>query len=119
MPGRSGSTATVSESALSSVANPHAQGGVAFLPFLAVVFKALKPKGTDVEPRTPGEHMRRRRTELGLSQRALAEHLGVNPWTILNGEKGRSAPSMRATPSILDWLGHDPLPAPGRPMPDC
>lgn len=89
------------------------------MPFLPVALKALKPKGTDVKPRTLGEHMRRRRTELGLSQRALAEHLGVNPWTILNGENGRTAPSMRTTASILDWLGHDPLPAPGRPMPDC
>ncbi len=35
-----------------------------------------------------GDHIRKKRLQLGLFQRELAQQLGVNVWTILNWEKG-------------------------------
>lgn len=67
-----------------------------------------------------GIRMRRARRNTGLSQRALAELLGVSHGTVGHWETGRTEPSVRtlidfsrATSSDLHWLvlGH---PNPGR-----
>jgi len=50
---------------------------------MPITLKALKPKETDFEPQTLGEHVRKRRLELKLTQKQAAERLGVNPWTVL------------------------------------
>jgi DNA-binding XRE family transcriptional regulator len=44
-----------------------------------ITLKALKLKETDLEPQTLGEHLRKRRLELGHTQHQAAERLGVNP----------------------------------------
>lgn len=72
----------------------------------------MKPKEPDFVPRALGEHLRKRRLELGLSQGQGAKQLWVNPWTILNWEKSHTAPPYAAFPRILRWLGYDPCPAP-------
>jgi transcriptional regulator with XRE-family HTH domain len=59
-----------------------------------------------------GEHVRKRRLEMKLTQRQVADQLGVNPWTVLNWEKGYTEPPIEAMASILRWLGYDPCPAP-------
>jgi len=38
--------------------------------------------------------------------------LGVNPWTILNWEKGHTEPPIGSVPAILEYLGSDPFPQP-------
>jgi transcriptional regulator with XRE-family HTH domain len=68
-------------------------------------------------PRTLGEHVRRHRLELKLSQREAASQLGVNPWTVLNWEKGHTEPPIAALPAIVRFLGYDPLPEP-RSLPE-
>jgi transcriptional regulator with XRE-family HTH domain len=75
-----------------------------------MTLKALKPKETDFVPQTLGEHVRKRRLELGLTQRQAAEPLGVNPWTVLNWEKGHTEPPIESIPAILQFLGYDPFP---------
>ena len=64
------------------------------LPFCQAVLKARRPlpRGYPAEPRTLGEAIRKRRLDLGLSQVAMARQLGVDPWTLLNWEKGRTQP---------------------------
>ena len=59
-----------------------------------------------------GEHLRKRRLELRLTQAQAAEHIGVNRWTVLNWEKGHTEPPVESMPSILRWLGYDPFPEP-------
>ena len=59
-----------------------------------------------------GEHIRKRRLELGLSQRQAVSRLGVNPLTVLNWEKGHTEPPIEAVPAILRFLGYDPFPQP-------
>lgn len=79
---------------------------------MPIRLKALKPKETDFEPRTLGQHVRKRRLKLRLTQKQLAERIGVNPWTILNWEKGHTEPPIQSMPAIVRFLGYDPFPEP-------
>ena len=88
------------------------QGRVALLQFEPLTLKALKPKETDFEPQTLGEHVRKRRLELRLTQKQAAERLGVNPWTVLNWEKDHTEPPIESMPAIIRFLGYDPFPEP-------
>ena len=82
------------------------------MPCLPVTLKALKPKETDFEPQTLGEHIRKRRLQLGLTQKAAGELLGINSWTVLNWEKGKTEPPVEAMPGIKGFLGYNPFPKP-------
>jgi len=72
----------------------------------------LKPKETEVVPQTLGEHVRKRRQELKLSQDEAGTLLGVTSFTVLNWEKGKTEPPIASLPSILQFLGYDPYPEP-------
>jgi len=61
-----------------------------------------------MEPRTLAEHMKRRRQELAVSQRALAGLFGVTPFTVLNWENGNTTSRVDLMPSIIEFLGYDP-----------
>jgi len=82
------------------------------LPFLAVSLKTLKPKEKGLERRTLGEHIRQHRLKLGMTQRQVATKLQVNPWTVLNWERGHTKPPIAVLPAIIRWLGYDPFPPP-------
>ena len=92
---------------------PHGQGRVAFLPLVRIrLTKCPRPKAYCENPQTLGEHVRKRRLELGLTQKQAAKSLGVNPWTELNWETGQHEPPIRSMPAILRFLGYDPFPMP-------
>jgi transcriptional regulator with XRE-family HTH domain len=57
---------------------------------------------------TIGDHLRKRRLDLCLLQREVAERLGVNPCTVTNWELSRTAPALRFLPGILALIGFDP-----------
>jgi transcriptional regulator with XRE-family HTH domain len=82
------------------------------LQFAPITLKALKPKETDFEPQTLGEHVRKRRLELRLTQKQAAQRIGVNPWTVLNWEKDHTEPPIESIPVIIRFLGYDPFPKP-------
>jgi DNA-binding XRE family transcriptional regulator len=77
-----------------------------------LALKCLKPKGYTEYPRTLGEHLRKRRAELSLTQAQAAAAVKVNPWTVRNWETGRYGPPIRCIPAILAFLGYDPFPPP-------
>ena len=54
--------------------------------------------------------MLRRRKILGLWQRDVAKLLGVDTFTILNWEKGKTTPKIRHLPRIIAFLDYDPYP---------
>jgi len=54
----------------------------------------------------------RRRKVLGLWQRHVAKLLRVDTITILNWEKGKTAPKIRHLSRIISFLGYDPYPPP-------
>ena len=85
---------------------------MAFLPFTHISLKSLIQKSYDFEPKTLGEHIRKRRLKLGLKQKDVARQLGINTWTVLNWEKGRTEPPIASMPAIVQFLGYDPFPEP-------
>ena len=88
------------------------QGFIAFLQFTPVTLKSLIPKPYDFKPITVGDHIRRKRLQLGRFQREVAKRLGVDPTTVLNWEKGRTEPPIASMPGIFRFLGYDPFPPP-------
>ena len=75
---------------------------------MPVRLKALKPKETEFEPKTLGEHIKRVRLERGLMQKEVAQTLGVNPWTLGNWENGYTEPVIVHYPAIMAFLGYCP-----------
>jgi transcriptional regulator with XRE-family HTH domain len=55
---------------------------------------------------TIGDHLRKRRLDLGLLQREVAERLGVDHCTITNWELNRTTPALRFLPGIVRLLGY-------------
>jgi transcriptional regulator with XRE-family HTH domain len=77
-----------------------------------VKLKSLKNKETDFEPRTIGEHIRKRRLQLKLTLKKAARLLGTDEWSVINWEKGRTTPAVYRLPTIIRFLGYNPLPQP-------
>lgn len=69
------------------------------------------PRGYPIEVRTLGDHLRRRRLDLGLNQRTVAEQLGVCMDAVTLWENGRARPLVRHYGPIIRFLGYDPEPS--------
>lgn len=74
--------------------------------------KGTKPRDDDFEPKTLGEHIRKRRLTLKLDQRQAAARLGVTVATVSNWEGGRAYPAIDCIAAVLEFLGYDPFPEP-------
>jgi DNA-binding XRE family transcriptional regulator len=59
-----------------------------------------------------GEHLRKKRHELGLYQKDVAKKLGVNPWALIGWETDWKKTTVRFMPRILKFLGYNPFPDP-------
>jgi transcriptional regulator with XRE-family HTH domain len=59
-----------------------------------------------------GDHLRKRRLDLGLLQREVAERIGVTEATIWKWERQRNQPEIRSIARIIEFLGYDPIPEP-------
>jgi transcriptional regulator with XRE-family HTH domain len=58
-----------------------------------------------------GEHLKKRRYELGLFQKDVAKLLGVNHWTLMGWETGRQVRVFaRHEAAIIGFLGYNPFP---------
>lgn len=77
-----------------------------------LTLKALKSKDYVEEPKSLGEHLRKRRKELGLLQREAAAQMGVSAETIANWEKDRARPLAAQFRPVIAFLGYDPSPEP-------
>ena len=87
---------------------------VAFLhPHVPLTLKHSLPKPYAEKPNTLGEHLLKRRLQLGLTQPQAALQLLTAPETVLLWEKkNRVKPTAKQFPAIFRFLGYDPLPAP-------
>ncbi len=63
------------------------------------------------DPVTLGDHLRRRRLELGLYQKDVAVQIGVTTSTIWNWEHGWTI-NLRYMPRVIEFLGYNPIPQP-------
>jgi DNA-binding XRE family transcriptional regulator len=76
-----------------------------------VRLKSLIKEGRNFEPEGLGDHIRRRRLVLTLTQEETAERFGVNAWTVLNWETGQTKSAIKFVPALIRFLGYDPEPA--------
>jgi DNA-binding XRE family transcriptional regulator len=79
-----------------------------------------RPPGYPDRPETLGDHLRKRRLDLGISQRELAERIGVSKWCVENWERNRVQPSRTLARELRGFLGIEvpahPTPLAGRLM---
>jgi len=68
-----------------------------------------------LEPVTIGEHVRKRRIDLGMAQADVAGQIGVTESTVWNWEHGVE-PELRHIPSIVTFLGYVPFDMPENPI---
>ena len=84
------------------------------MPFTSLRLKAPRPhclpRGYPTELRTLGDHIRKRRLDLGLWQRTVAKQLGVRSETLRLWEHGLARPLARHYSRIVRFLGYDPEP---------
>jgi transcriptional regulator with XRE-family HTH domain len=86
---------------------------MAALPFCHAEIRFPKPKPT-AYPRiinSLGDHLRKRRLDLKLLQKQVAEQIGVDELTVTNYERNATVPAIRHMPAIIQFLGYDPLPS--------
>jgi transcriptional regulator with XRE-family HTH domain len=83
--------------------------------FLDTVFEQTFPIPTvllaptyPVQPSSVGEHLRKKRLDISLSQADVAKRLRVNEASVWNWENNRSCPSIRLIPRVIDFLGYVP-----------
>jgi transcriptional regulator with XRE-family HTH domain len=76
--------------------------------------KSPKPLAREysAELRSIGDHVRKRRLDLGLLQREVALLMEVDKTTVFNWEAGTAFPSLRALPAVIRFLGYDPRQSP-------
>src|SRR2546427_993871 len=73
--------------------------------------KCPKPKrGYPLTLLSIADHLRKRRLDLGLTQKDAAAQLGVDPDTVRNWEQARTEVEVRFYPVLIQFLGYDPLP---------
>jgi DNA-binding XRE family transcriptional regulator len=80
------------------------------LPICNIQLKAQKPnrKPYPKEFNTYGDHIRKKRLDLNLSQTQVAKIINVTTDTITNWELNRSEPSLNQIPKIISFLGYSP-----------
>jgi transcriptional regulator with XRE-family HTH domain len=57
---------------------------------------------------TWGDHIKKRRLELGLYQKQVAKQLGVDETTVHNWERNYTRPALRFLPGIVRFLAYEP-----------
>jgi transcriptional regulator with XRE-family HTH domain len=90
------------------------------LPFCHVTLRGQKPPppGYPRDPNTLGEWVKKRRLDLGLLQRQVAEMMGVDVTTVKNWELNHHQPALRQLPAIVSFLGDVPRGVPPFPAGD-
>jgi len=77
-----------------------------------LTLKALRQKDYPDKPQTLGEHLKKRRRELGLLQWEAAKRIGVSTGTLVNWEQGNTKPVAAQFRPVVAFLGYDPSPKP-------
>ena len=75
---------------------------------LEIVLKGQKPSNIPKVLTTWGDHIKKRRLELGLLQREVAERIGVSEASVYNWEKHRTDPMVHLIPRLTQFLWYTP-----------
>jgi DNA-binding XRE family transcriptional regulator len=78
-----------------------------------VTLKARRPPDSKYPKQlnTLGDHIRKRRLDLGLFQKQLAEQIGVSEETIYNWESNECSPQIRKISATVQFFCYKPLKA--------
>ena len=68
-------------------------------------------KGYIHAPQTLGNHIRNKRLQMRLSQREVADLIGVEQMSISHWERDKAEPQTGHLPKIVQFLGYNPRPA--------
>jgi transcriptional regulator with XRE-family HTH domain len=81
------------------------------LPFCHFEIRAArrKPASYPKQINTLGDHIRKRRLDLNLLQKQVADQIGVHEMTITGWEGNATIPEVRYMPAIIQFLGYNPL----------
>ncbi len=79
------------------------------LPFCHITLKTQKPLPSAYPQtlKTLGDHLRKRRFDLDLLQKEVAQKIGVGESTIYNWENNLTKPALRYIPKIVKFLGYE------------
>jgi len=81
------------------------------LPFCHVVLRQeLKAAGYPIVLNHLGDHLLKRRLDLGLNQKQAARVLGCHATSVANWESRRREPEIWQLPRLIKFLGYDPRP---------
>ena len=82
---------------------------VAFLQYGSKSLKSLRPVPYSRYPKSLAEHLLKKRSELGLRQKDIAQSMGIDVFTYLTWETGKvKNPEIRMWKHIIEFLGYDP-----------
>ena len=70
----------------------------------------VKPAGYPCVLNHLGDHLKKRRLDLGVQLKHAADALGCDATSVANWESGRTEPAIRQLPRLIDFLGYDPRP---------
>lgn len=73
---------------------------------IRLIAKRPPPLGYPKDLKTLGDHLRKKRLDLELSQKEMAAQLRVSVGTLYNWEKPLTSPQQRLIPRIHDFLGY-------------
>ncbi len=81
------------------------------LPICQITLKASKPneKPYPKELVTIGDHIKKKRLDLNLTQNDVAKQIGVKEESVYNWENNRSKPKVYLLPKIIKFLGYVPF----------
>ncbi|HEY3390838.1 MAG TPA: helix-turn-helix transcriptional regulator [Prolixibacteraceae bacterium] len=81
------------------------------LPICHIILKASKPESKPYpkELNTYGDHIRKKRLDLNLSQPQIAKIINVTTDSITNWELNRVTPTITLIPKIISFLEYTPL----------
>ena len=71
---------------------------------------ARRPVRIPLEPKTIGDHIRKKRLAMKLLQKDVAARIGVKKETIYSWESNRGSVEIRYMPAIIEFLGYNLLP---------
>ena len=63
--------------------------------------------------RTLGDHLLKRRLDLGHTRKYAASLIGVDPASLKNWERAQTEPAVGFFPRLISYLGYNPLPEAG------
>ena len=83
--------------------------GIHALPRCHATLVAPRPKPYPKELKSLGDHVRRRRIQLGLLQKEAAKQIGASKASIVSWEMNRYEPATLYIPEIIRFLGYCPF----------